>query len=97
LCLNNQAFYLDGIIRSFFSVQAADGRLDDAGVLLDLEDGRSRVLVDDVLLDRVLQLGVRSLLQVVVVDGGHGHHHHAGGAVLSDVPVIDTLKIPTLH
>ena len=45
--------YLYRIVRCLLPVEAADGSLDHAGVLLDLEDGRPGVLVDDVFLDRV--------------------------------------------
>ena len=45
--------YLYRIVRCLLPVEAADGGLDHAGVLLDLEDGRPGVLVDDVFLDRV--------------------------------------------
>ena len=91
--LSEPGIYLYRIIRSLFSVQAADGRFDDTGVFLDLEDGSSGVLVDHVLLDGVLQLGVGAFFQVVVVDGRHRHHHHAGSAVLSHVAIVHTLKV----
>ena len=42
--------YLYGVVWSLLPVQAADGGLDDPGLLLDLKDGRPSVLVNHVLL-----------------------------------------------
>ena len=67
------------------------GRFDDARVRFDFEDDHARVLIDDVLLDRVGQLGVGSFVGIVVVDGCHGHDHHAGRPVLGDVAVVDAV------
>ena len=83
--------YLYGIVRGLFPVQAANSSLDNSGVFLNFENWRSRIFVNDVLLDGVLQLGVRPLFQVVIVDGRHGHDHHAGRTVLCHVSVVYTL------
>lgn len=84
--------YLDGIVRCLLTIKAAHGRLDDTGILFDLENGIGRVFVDDVFLDRVLQLGVGALVQVVIIDSCHGHDHHAGSTVFRHVAVIDPLR-----
>ena len=83
--------YLYGVVGSLFSVQTANSRLDDSSILFNFKDRRSRVLVNHVLLDRVLQFGVGALLQVVVIDGGHRHDHHASGSVFRHVTVVDAL------
>ena len=62
--------------RGTFSVQTAHRSLNHASVRLDLEDWRTSLLFDHVLLDGVGQFGVGAFIRVIVVYCRHRHHHH---------------------